>query len=165
MTLSSLQRGLGIGAMAVAALLILWAIPSFISSPSNVGNLILSPLSWPYAIAGLTGFVGLLLLLSTLRASGPDDSAPANEPIEDPIAGLLRLGGIGVIMIGTMVLIELIGMVWASMLAFAATAFLTRTRHPMLAIVCAIAVPLVLYVFFAHVARVAIPQGEFVRLP
>ncbi|MEM6971595.1 MAG: tripartite tricarboxylate transporter TctB family protein [Pseudomonadota bacterium] len=165
MTLSAMQRGLGIGAVLVAALLILWAIPTFVSTPSNVGNVILSPLFWPYSIAGLTGLVGLGLVASTFRADGPDDSLPANEPIDDPIPGLIRLAGIAVIMVLTMVLIDRIGMVWASMLAFAATAFLVRTRHPRLALVSAVAVPLVLYVFFAHVAGVAVPQGELVRLP
>jgi len=51
------------------------------------------------------------------------------------------------------------------MLAFLATAFLVRTSHPKTAVICALCVPLVLYVFFAHVATVAIPQGNFVRLP
>jgi len=32
-------------------------------------------------------------------------------------------------------------------------------------VVCAVLIPLVLYVFFAHIAGVAIPQGDFVRLP
>ena len=43
--------------------------------------------------------------------------------------------------------------------------FLVRTKHMTIAIVSAVAVPLLLYVFFAHVAGVAIPQGNFVRLP
>ena len=29
----------------------------------------------------------------------------------------------------------------------------------------AIVLPLVLYAFFAHIAGVAVPQGEFIRLP
>ena len=69
------------------------------------------------------------------------------------------------IMIVTMLLLPLLGMVWTSMAVFVATAFLMRTRHPLTAMACAILVPLVLYAFFAHVAGVAIPQGEFVRLP
>ena len=52
-----------------------------------------------------------------------------------------------------------------SMLIFVATALLVRTRHPKTALVCAVIVPLVLYAFFAHVAGVAIPQGNFMRLP
>jgi hypothetical protein len=56
-------------------------------------------------------------------------------------------------------------MVWTAMLAFAACACLFRTRHPIVAVICAVVVPLLLYAFFAHVAGVAIPQGAFVRLP
>jgi putative tricarboxylic transport membrane protein len=58
-----------------------------------------------------------------------------------------------------------LGLVWTAMLAFAATALLVRTKHMTIAIVSAVTVPLLLYVFFAHVAGVAIPQGNFVRLP
>ena len=68
-------------------------------------------------------------------------------------------------MILTMVALPRLGMVWTCMLVFVATAFMFRTRYPKAAVVCAVVVPLVLYAFFAHVAGVAIPQGEFVRLP
>ena len=51
------------------------------------------------------------------------------------------------------------------MVVFFVFALLVRTSHPKTALVAAVAVPLVLYLFFAHVAGVAIPQGDFVRLP
>ena len=54
-------------------------------------------------------------------------------------------------------------------MAFAALAFLVSTPHPRAALVCALAVPLALYAFFAHVAGISIPQGsvaaDYVRLP
>ena len=68
-------------------------------------------------------------------------------------------------MVATFGVMPWLGMVWTSMLAFVALAFLVKTRHPATAFICAIVVPLVLYAFFAHVASVAIPQGELVRLP
>ncbi|MCY4292849.1 MAG: hypothetical protein OXC72_14005, partial [Roseovarius sp.] len=52
-----------------------------------------------------------------------------------------------------------------SMLSYLATAFLVKTRHPKTAVVCGVVIPVVLYAFFAHVAGVAVPQGNFVRLP
>jgi uncharacterized protein YacL len=69
------------------------------------------------------------------------------------------------IMVIYFLLISEIGMVWASMLAVGAVSFLLRTEHHVYSAVCAVVVPLILYAFFAHVAGVAVPQGEYVRLP
>ncbi len=163
MTNRSVQLRLGIGACLAAAFLALVAIPTWISSPSNVQNVILSPLFWPYVLAAATALIGLGLIVTGVRSS--DSEAPLNEPIDDPGPAWARLAGMAAIMALTMVLLPQLGMVWTSMLAFAATAFLVRTRHPVTAVICAVLLPLVLYAFFAHVAGVAIPQGEFVRLP
>lgn len=159
----TIQLQLGFGACAACLFLILYAIPYWISAPSNMRNIVLSPRFWPYAIAGLTGLVGLCMLFANRKLDA--DDAPVNEPIEDPRAGLTRLAGMAVLMAVTFWLLPRIGMVWASMLAFASLAFLVKTRHPKTALICAVLVPLLLYGFFAHVAGVAIPQGEFVRLP
>ncbi len=70
-----------------------------------------------------------------------------------------------VILVVYLAAVPWIGLVWASIPAFIAVAFLIQTRHPKTAVIAAILVPLVLYAFFAHVAGVAVPQGEFVRLP
>ena len=159
----AIQVQLGIGACVACVFLILYAIPYWISAPSNIRNIVLSPRFWPYAIAGLTGMVGLGMLFANRKANA--DDAPVNDPIQDPRAGLIRLAGMAVLMTVTFWLLPRIGMVWTTMLAFASLAFLVKTRHPKTALICAVTVPLLLYAFFAHVAGVAIPQGEFVRLP
>lgn len=163
MTQRQVQLRLGVGALFAAIFLALYAIPEWVSSPSNVGNIILSPLFWPYALAGLTGLTGCGLLFSGLRHERDDD--PLNEASEEPGTAWLRLAGMAVIMGLTMVLLPRLGMVLTSMLIFVATAFLVRTRHPVTALICAVIIPLVLYAFFAHVAGVAIPQGNYLRLP
>ncbi|WP_297776937.1 tripartite tricarboxylate transporter TctB family protein [uncultured Roseovarius sp.] len=163
MSKRAIQLQLGIGACAACLFLILYAIPYWISAPSNIRNIVLSPRFWPYAIAGLTGLVGLGMLFANRKPD--EDDTPVNDPIEDPGAGLIRLAGMAVLMAVTFWLLPRIGMVWAAMLAFAALAFLVRTRHPKTALICALVVPLLLYGFFAHVAGVAIPQGDYVRLP
>jgi hypothetical protein len=163
MTKRSIQMGLGLGAMIAAGLLAFVAIPAFVSTPSNIRNIVLSPLFWPYVLAGVTALSGLGLLIT--GAAQDEDGQPANEPISDPGAAFARMTGMAAIMVVTMVLIPLIGMVWTAMLTLAATAFLVKTRHPLLAVVVAVVLPLTLYAFFAHVAGVAIPQGVFVRLP
>ncbi|MFU8776182.1 MAG: tripartite tricarboxylate transporter TctB family protein [Roseovarius sp.] len=163
MSKRAIQLQLGIAACVACLFLILYAIPHWISAPSNIRNIVLSPRMWPYAIAGLTGLVGLGMLFGCWRDDG--DCASVSDSIEDPGAGLIRLAVMAVLMAVTFWLMPRIGMVWVSMLAFAALAFLVRTRHPKTALICAVAVPLLLYGFFAHVAGVAIPQGDYVRLP
>ncbi|MGC3937391.1 tripartite tricarboxylate transporter TctB family protein [Roseobacter sp. EG26] len=163
MTERQVQLRLGIGALIAALFLTLYAIPAWVSSPSNVGNVILSPLFWPYALAGFTGLTGLGLVFSGMRMA--PDGAPLDGPDEDAKAAWMRLAGMAVIMGVTMFLLPRLGMVLTSMLVFVASAFLVRTRHPVTALICAVVIPLVLYAFFAHVAGVAIPQGNYLRLP
>lgn len=161
--MQSLHMRLGLGACAFSLFMIFFAIPFGVSSPSNVNNIILSPLFWPYILAGFTGIVGLGLIATSFS---PLQVAPAEDDADvDPRAGWIRLGAMALIMVAIMLLMPRLGMVWTCMLAFLATAFLLRTRFPRAAVVCAIVFPLILYAFFAHVAGVAIPQGDFVRLP
>ncbi len=155
---------LGIGACLASAFLIFAAIPNWVAAPSNIKNILLSPMFWPYVLAGCTGVVGLGLIAAGYRtAEGPsEDFVDAHD---EGMGAWVRMIGMALIMVGTMALMPRLGMVWTSMLCFALTAFLVKTRHPVAAVICAVVLPLVLYAFFAHVAGVAIPQGNFVRLP
>ena len=162
MTTRALHLRLGILALLLAALLIVVAIPTWVSSPSNVRVWILAPTFWPYLLAGLTGLVGASLALGALREAADDHPTDAEAA---PPGAWARLAGLAAIMAATMALIPRLGMVWTAMLAFAATAFLVRTRHPVAALLCAVAIPLMLYGFFAHVAGIAVPQGLLLRLP
>lgn len=157
----TIQIRLGIGALIISAILFLYAIPTWVSAPSNVPNIVLSPLFWPQVLAGLTGLTGLGLLGFASRNS----SASRGSDTDNRSASYLRIALMAVIMVAIMFATPRIGMVWTCMLGFAATAFLVRTNHRITAIAAAVVVPLILYFFFAHVAGVAIPQGEFVRLP
>jgi hypothetical protein len=58
-----------------------------------------------------------------------------------------------------------LGLVLTTMLVIVALGLLVKTQHPKTVIICAVLVPLILYVFFAHIAGVAVPQGNFLRLP
>ncbi|WP_298437735.1 tripartite tricarboxylate transporter TctB family protein [uncultured Jannaschia sp.] len=153
---------LGVGAVAVAALLLFYAIPVWVSSPSNVRNIVLSPLFWPNALAILTALIGLSLIATAWRQ--PRGPAPTSD-VEDRGTAMLRLAGAAVVMVLTFLALPRLGLVWTAMLTFVALALLVRTKHPVWALVSAVVVPLVLYLFFAKVAGVAIPQGLFVRLP
>lgn len=157
------QTRLGLGAIAFSLFLILAAIPNWVSEPSNVPHLVLSPTFWPYTLSALMGLTGLGLLVTGLSQTAGGETV--GEPISDSGKGYMRLAAMGVVMICAMFLMSRLGMVWTSMLIFIASIFILKTRYPIAAVICAIAIPLVLYAFFAHVAGVAIPQGDFVRLP
>lgn len=159
----TIQLQLGIGAIIAAAFLLLVAIPTWVSSPSNVPNIILSPLFWPWVLAGLTAITGLGMVLTSIREPRPAE--PAISDVDDKPKAWGRLASVAAVMVVAMLLMPRIGMVWTAMLVFVAIAYLVRTSHPKTALVSAVVIPLVLYAFFAHVAGVAIPQGDFVRLP
>ena len=97
-----------------------------------------------------------------MDASSIEDEENQTESVN---ASWLRLAGLALIMILTMFALPRLGMVWTAMIVFMATALLFKTRHPIIAIICAVIIPLLLYAFFAHVAGISIPQGNFVRLP
>jgi len=151
-------------ALAICLLLVLFLIPQYVSSPSNVEKLILSPLFWPYALAGLTGLSGLGLLITGWR-SGSEPVMPDSADPDNRNAGVVRLIIAAALMVATMLLLHSLGLVLTTMLLFIAMAYVVRAKHKKTAWICAIIVPLVLYAFFAHVAGVAIPQGDFLRLP
>lgn len=159
----AIQLQLGIGAMIAAMFLLFVAIPSWVSSPSNVPNIILSPVFWPNVLAGVVGIVGAGMVLTSYWRQKPAQPIPSD--VADRRAAFARLGAVAAMMAATMLLLATLGLVWTAMLVFVSLAFLVRTSHPKTAVVCAVIVPLVLYGFFAHVAGVAIPQGNYVRLP
>ncbi|MCY4291252.1 MAG: tripartite tricarboxylate transporter TctB family protein, partial [Roseovarius sp.] len=76
----------------------------------------------------MMGLVGLGLIATCLRLSA--NGAPLSIDVEDRGSAQLRMIGIAVIMLVSMVLFARVGMVWTSMLSYLATAFLVKTRHP-----------------------------------
>lgn len=151
----------GAAAIVLGVFLLLVGIPSFVSGPSNVPKIVLSPLFWPQILAGALILIGIGLLISAPGAPVSEDE----QTIFDKEGGISRLALMALTMVVYAWAIDVVGMVWASMIVFVIVAFLVKTRHPYPALAAAVAVPLVLYAFFNHVASVAIPQGDFVRLP
>jgi putative tricarboxylic transport membrane protein len=163
MNVRSNQMKLGIGAVVAAVFLLTVAIPFWVSSPANVPNIVLAPTFWPQILAAVTGVTGVgLMVFSSRRRAVTSTSGPEAE---EKGAAIFRMIGLAAIMGLALLAMPRLGLVWTAMLVFASLAFLVRTRHPGTVLICAVAVPLILYGFFAHVAGVAIPQGHFVRLP
>ncbi|MEZ8006812.1 MAG: tripartite tricarboxylate transporter TctB family protein [Amylibacter sp.] len=158
-----IQLRLGIGAICLAAFLLLIAIPFWVTSPSNVPNIILSPIFWPNTLAIITALTGIGLVLSGLSLFSV--KAPKSFNSEKNTRAFFRLSILGFIMGITILVMPSLGLVWTMMLVFSSSAFLVGTTYTKTAIICSIVLPLILYLFFAHVAGVAIPQGDYVRLP
>ncbi len=155
---------LGLGFVAFGLFVLLAAIPYAVTSPSNVPKLVLAPTFWPTIVGWL--IIGLGVLLTLLRFFG----AAAHDPADDDAgpasaAAWLRLAGALGVMTALVYVTPVLGMVWTAMLAFAGLSLLVRSSRPVMSAVVAIVLPLALYGFFAHVAGVAVPQGDFVQLP
>lgn len=167
MTQKTLHLRLGLFVCLSAAFLALYAIPNFVFAPSNVGNVVLSPLFWPYILSGLAGLVGLGLIASSFGSNASEvyEDEEVTAVATEGLRPWLRLAASALIMFATVIILPFAGMVLTTMIAFISCSLLFGTRYRLAALICAFVVPLLLYAFFAHVAGVAIPQGEFVRLP
>lgn len=164
MSIRTIQFRLGIGTMICSAFLIFYAIPNWVSAPANVPKIVLSPVFWPMVLAVILAMVGVGLLASARKFDKSTDSSREN-PATDRFYQYGRLAALAVLMVATLFALPRLGLVWTSMLTIVALALLIHSRHRITVVLCAIIVPLVLYGFFAHVAGVAIPQGNYVRLP
>lgn len=159
---------LGAGVVTFGVFLLAYAIPVFVSSPSNVRVVFLSPTFWPTIIGWLIIVLGATLILTRMFgvAMGSPETPEADKESRDEfVFAMVRLAAIAVIMIGLILAIPVLGMVLATGIAFALISFIVRTRRPLISLTVAIILPLVLYGFFAHVAGVSLPQGRFLTLP
>lgn len=159
---------LGGGVVLFGVFLLLYAIPTFVTSPSNVRNLVLSPAFWPTIIGWIVILLGVVLAVT--RMFGPPlPPSEANAMLEVSGDEMLfawgRLAIAGVLMAVLVIATPVLGMVLATGLTFAAFAILVTTPKPVTSLIVAIVLPLVLYAFFAHVAGVSVPQGRFLSLP
>ncbi len=154
---------IGIGVVVLGSALALVAVPEGVVSPRNVRIAVLSPAFWPNILAWVVALMGLILALQSLRRRKASEEPETAAPM--PRRGLLRLLALAVGSIAFCAFATKLGLVWASMVAFAVVLLLTGTSYRIAAVAVAILLPLALYAFFAHVAAVPIPQGMFVRLP
>ena len=158
-----IEIGIGLATVALALLILFVAIPFGIVTPKSVNSIFLSPIFWPSVLGICLLIIGAALTgQSWLRLGGVAET----EEFERFDGGAVyRLVGFLAIIVVYYLLIPLLGMVWSSTLAFAATVFLTNAGSKIVGLVCAVALPILLFAFFYHVAAVPIPQGAFLRLP
>jgi putative tricarboxylic transport membrane protein len=157
------NRALGVFCCILAAFLWFYAIPTWVSAPSNVSKVVLSPTFWPLIISVLIGLSGAYLLI-TEAVQTSDDGVILEQP-DSRGAGFARLGLASLAMLAFLVSVETVGLVIGSMVLFLVIAIIITQAISWRFILIAICLPIALYGFFAHVASVAIPQGEWIQLP
>lgn len=159
-----IEIGVGVFVSAFALALLILGIPFGVDSPETVASIELSPLFWPTILAAILLVSGIALTMRALMTKpGQGADAAEFEPWERDQT--LRVGAFVVLIVVYYLAIPLLGMVWASMAAFAAMLLIVRSQRLAASVLCAVLLPLLLYLFFYHVAGVAIPQGQIVRLP
>lgn len=168
MNLMNKDIWLGIGTIAFGVFLLVFAIPSFVSSPSNVPALVLAPTFWPTIVAYMIIVLGAALLITRMTGStgeSVDQTANVVETQEEQLYGVGRLLAMAILMVGLVIATPIIGMVLSTAIAFALFAAIVVTPRPVTSIIVAVVLPLALYAFFSHVAGVSVPQGRFLTLP
>ena len=171
----------GLFSLVLGLLLHFWLIPNYISVPSNMARLVLSPAFWPEILAGMAGLAGAFVLVGAFgKSSKPNsqDLDSAANLTEDQQASnvasplkevsqpsLIRLLAFVIAMALYAKYLDYLGMALASILMLLVSFYLLGEKRIGLALIVSIVLPLVLYAFFLHVAGVSIPQGELIRLP
>lgn len=153
---------LGVGIIAFAILLDIYLIPTWVITPENVSIVVLSPDFWPFIISSLLVIGGVLLLLQYIfvtRRVEPVDL----KPVE--LGPSVRVALVAVLMVFYYLVMPWLGMVWSSVIAYLLFVAIIGFPRKVMAIIISIAMPLLLYGFFNHVAGVPIPQAEFLVLP
>jgi putative tricarboxylic transport membrane protein len=150
-------------------------IPLGVDSPGNVDILALSPSFWPYIITSMMALIGVIMTLRAglLLRTGTDVAAtPHVEEAEtDPdtdgsrdysfAQASRRVAMCLVILFAYYLALEPLGFVAGSVLVIVALTLLTGERRAHVIAPVALLAPILLYLFFTHVAVVRIPLGLF----
>jgi putative tricarboxylic transport membrane protein len=153
---------------ALGGLLHFWLIPNFISVPENMARAVLSPAFWPEILSALVIVSGLIILLqdslSSVSNSSPEDGGPStvSEEVSTSWTRLVAFCFAMVIYVGS---INYLGMPISSVIMLIVSFQLLGEKRYGPSLVISAGLPILLFMFFFHVAGVSIPQGEWISLP
>jgi putative tricarboxylic transport membrane protein len=149
----------GFGTAILFGYMLLVAIPAQIRVPESVAVAALSPAFWPSVVAGLAIALGLILglkavvMAARVRTATKADRTPRQKTWP-------RLAVIG-IMFGYYFMLDIIGIVAASILVLPVLIWLFGERRMVLLVPTAVLLPVGLYYFFTRMANVPLPLGVF----
>ena len=163
--------GVGLGVLAVALLIWTIIIPAGIQLPRNAGVGSLSPGFWPRIVVGMAAAAGLALLVTGLTDRGPsgDIANGADASGQDPLAPFSKRGAVRLVTAFAALLllylfVDLLGLVVPAMALTALLMCLGGERRWHIVGPVALLLPLILYFFFARLARLPLPLGVFENL-
>ena len=163
------ERLTGVGVALLGFLIFTVLIPWGIDQPGNVEHAALAPDFWPQIIAVIMMALGALQALRP--APDDDDEDEDDAETEDGAEGAgrrpHRLAGLAVVLgalFGFYVLIPSLGMVGPGMVIIFGLMVFGGERRWLPATLIAAGVPILLYLFFVHVASIPIPLGIFETL-
>ena len=165
------ERLTGIGVLVLGLLIFFVLIPAGVDRPGSVEHAALAPDFWPRIIAGIIMLMGLFLAIRPAAKEegdeerGDDGGEEGVEAAAEAAAGWThRLPGLAVAL-GTLFafyfLIPYLGMVAPGIAVILGLMVYAGERRWPLGVAVALCVPILLYVFFVHVASVPIPLGVF----
>ena len=156
------ERLTGIGVLLIGILVFFVLIPYGIDQPDNVRHTALAPNFWPKIIAVIIALMGLLL---AVKPGGKIGSETGSE--DDVARWAQRLPGLAV-SLGSLFafyfLIPSLGMVATGAALVFGLMLFAGERRWRLGVAVALGIPILLYVFFTHVASIPIPLGVFESL-
>ncbi|MCY4430033.1 MAG: tripartite tricarboxylate transporter TctB family protein [Rhodospirillales bacterium] len=157
------ERLTGAGVALLGLLIFTVLIPWGIDRPGNVEHTALAPDFWPRIIAAVMMALGVLLAVRPT----PDDEDEAEDGAGGAGRRLHRLAGLGVVLgalFGFYVLVPSLGMVAPGVAIIFGLMVFGGERRWLPATLIAAGVPILLYLFFVHVASIPIPLGVFETL-
>ena len=154
--------GTGAGILAFGALVVFVLVPFGVVHPDNIRANTISPTFWPNATGWVLIVVGALVTLQaaltppTARSGGEgtDNVSPSGRYYLRVLLGF-------VILFASWGATFWVGLPLSSAFIILVFGMLFGERRYWLLILLAAVLPLVLYYFFTHVAKVPIPLGDF----
>ena len=144
---------------------VFYLIPQGVTVPSTVRNAALSPDFWPRLITYGAIAASVFLLIETLMMRQPptdkEDPGDTAQYQLETWPGLLRAAVLVVTLFGFYASLATLGVVAASVVVLFAMMLFCGERKIWLVALLSFSVPVLLYLFFRHVASVPIPLGIF----
>ncbi|SDK72983.1 Tripartite tricarboxylate transporter TctB family protein [Franzmannia pantelleriensis] len=158
----------GVMVTALFGIVLLVMIPLYVPRPSFIPGFAPPPDMWPRAVSLLGMVLGLLLLALSLSKktqaiADPEDAATIRG--NTPLAVLLVRFGWSVLAFALFVgAVSLLGFLLASILLLVAMLVLTGYwRRKRVTLIVAVALPLLLYLFFSSALNTRFPTGSLLR--
>jgi len=140
-------------------------VPKGIVVPKNIGHITTSPAFWPSIISIIIGLMGVLLMLpEKITSSVDEDSSDDDEKRTPWKTRIPRLLVVLALLFAFYYSIESLGMVVPAMLLIFILMVYSGYRRWGLIVFLSALVPIILYIFFVHVANIPIPLGIFETL-